>query len=71
MTTLLMTFVIFLVAVLALVAIALITGKPPKGACGGVEGDACSCSAGAGESCETSPEHELIQIDLGVSVRGD
>jgi len=51
METLLLTFVVFLVAVLAMVAGVLITGRSLKGSCGG---PSCTCVAEGEDvqSCE-------------------
>lgn len=53
MTTLLLTIVVFLLAVLAMVAGVLITGRSLKGSCGG---PSCTCVA-EGEDVMECPEH--------------
>ena len=58
METLLLTFVVFLLAVLAMVAGVLITGRSIKGSCGG---PSCRCTAEGKEvlSCDEDVEDEL------------
>ncbi|MCD4751300.1 MAG: hypothetical protein K8R59_18170 [Thermoanaerobaculales bacterium] len=68
MITLALTLVFFLGFVLLLAGIAVLSGHVLKGSCGGVAGNACSCS-GEGEtsgSCEIGNGQEtLIQISPG------
>ena len=65
MTTLLLTFVLFLGFVLVLAGIAVMTGRLLKGSCGGVGGTVCSCRDEGLQpgDCETSENGDgLIQI---------
>jgi len=51
MPTLILTFVVFLVAVLAMVVGVLITGRSLKGSCGG---PSCKCASEGGDVLECS-----------------
>lgn len=56
MTTLILTFVVFVAAVLAMVAGVLVTGRSLKGSCGG---PSCTCARDGGDvlSCADSTDH--------------
>lgn len=64
MTTLFLTMVIFLGAVLVLAGIAVATGRVLKGSCGGVGGTLCQCRTEGRPrgSCELG-EGELPTLD--------